>query len=339
MAVIALDPIEDRASWLEFRRTRISATDVAKAVTGHYGGAWAAVDEKLADPDPDDTRSDAMQRGIDAETPMADAVAALTGLTVGAAQPVVTHPDHDEFMATLDAELLDPTTATLVALLEEKTVGPGRPAPWDYYRTQVAWQLFVRQHPTAVLAVGRYREMDDGTEALTSLSLEPVHRDPDIEQHLVEVADRLLGHLRARTRPPSDGSRFVSQRIRARFATADPAAAPVDLTEFEELLYQRDDLKAQAAELERAATAIDDQIIERLGAATHGVSPSWEFTYKPVMSPDRDRLWVDHPDVMLRHTVVSAATDMAAVARDLGRKQFTPYKTIPGTRRVHVKET
>lgn len=323
----------NRAAWLELRRSHITATDIAKAVTGRYGGAYAAVLDKL-EPEPDTEPTAAMQRGLDAETAIARAVEALTGLTVTGEQRVAHHPDRPEFMATLDGELAD-STAAVVAGLEIKTAA--RDIAWDYYETQIQWQQFVTGVPVTILAVGRYADRD-GIEVLTDLKLRSVSADPDVHMQLRDIADRLYGYVTSRLLPPPDGSKFTSDLVRSRWRTADLDADPVDLADLQDLIEERAAIKERLDADKTAVTAIESTIIDRLGTATDGTVDGWRVTYRPSMGIDMDALTAAHPDTVAEHTTTTTVVDMAAVERAVTPRELRKFKTVPGTRRLYIKE-
>lgn len=321
----------DRAAWLDLRRTHVTATDVATAATGYYGTLRTVVEDKLTPPD-DDGPTDAMARGLAAETPLVLAVEALTGLSVVNRQLFAHHHDRPEWACTLDGELAADPGAPPLAVLETKTRNQRVPVPNLYYRCQVEWQLLIRGLTVGLVARGDFTDdTPDGSEALVGLRLERIETDPMLRDQLIEVADRIWSYLQAGQLPPVDGSEAVAERIAARYPRADPKADAADLTDLEELFAARRTVIGQLAELEAEKRRIESVVKERLGdtpkATTDG---GWRISWPNRRTLDLDQLRADgHGDLIDKHTrPAEPSVDLTALAADLGKKTVDRYRTV-----------
>lgn len=330
-AVIDTTPI-DRADWLAWRLAGVTATDIAQAATGIYGTLRTVVEEKL-DP-PDDQPTGAMQRGLDAETPITRAVEALTGLHAVNRQLQAEHPQRPEWRATIDAELAATPDGAPVAVLELKTRNNRVTVPRLYYLCQVQWQMLVRGRPVALVARGDYTTLDDDTETLVGLRLHRVDADPDLQAQLVEIADRITSYVQAGTLPPPDGSEMVAERIARRWDLADRDADAVPLDDLTDLLAQRGALTDQIGRLEDERRRIESTVKERLAESTRGVTADgWRASWPARRTLDLAAMRAaGHGDVIDRHTRMLPKVDMTALAADLGRKTADQFRTVPAGR-------
>lgn len=319
-----------RADWLELRRTHITATDVAQAATGYYGTLRTVVEDKLTPPD-DDGPTDAMARGLAAETPLVLAVEALTGLHVINRQLFAHQPDRPEWACTLDGELAASPDGPPLAVLETKTRNQRVPVPAPYYRVQVEWQMLIRGLDVGLIARGDYTDdTPDGSEVLVGLRLQRVETDPGLRAQLIEVADRIWSYLQAGQLPPVDGSEKVAERIAARFPRADTDAEALDVTDLEELLDQRRTVIADLAVLEAEKRRLDSLVKERLGTTPKATTAGgWRISWPNRRALDLDQLRADgHADLIAKHTRTEETVDLTALAADLGKKTADRYRTV-----------
>lgn len=262
---------------MAWRAAGIGASDIASAVHGTYGGAYAVVAEKLG-AHRDETNAERKQLGHDWENRLADVVHALTGYYVVGEQQWCQHPEHVHHRATADGFLARTPEATLDDLLgvvEFKTRHPAAGSMWERHRTQVQWQLHVTGLEVGVIAEATVPD-DDGP---ITVRLEEVRADPFEQQMLVGVADWLWGHVQAGTYPEPD-SPDALDAVKARFATAVTEAEekelqPVDLGELVDLIARRDDIKAAAKQAEDELKLIDAKVREAMGHRRRGVAPGW----------------------------------------------------------------
>jgi predicted phage-related endonuclease len=323
----------ERQLWTSWRRSGVTATDVARAVTGYYGSVYAVVDEKLNDL-VDDEPTAAMQRGLDAEDAIAATVEAMTGFAVVNRQLWAEHPDRPEFRCTLDGELAEHADAVPVAVLESKTVGQHVTAPHEYFVAQVNWQLLVRGRTRGIIARGDYVNGVDDTEVLVGIHLDPVDADPELQEQLIAVADRILSHVAAGTLPAPDGKAFTSELLKARYQWVDPAAdAPALGHDVEDLLDERVDVVARLAELEERKAEIDNTVKALLGTARTAIGSRWKATWSQRTSLDLAALRSsEHAELVEKCSRTETTVDLAALAAELGTKAAKQYRTIPAGR-------
>lgn len=335
--------------WLQWRREGITASDVAQAVTGTYGTAYTVIDEKLR-PTPREQR-DEWDRGHAAERPMAEALEALTGYHVVDEQLWAEHPDHPEYRATVDGGLATTPGGTAIANWEAKTVSPGAHTSWPYWRAQANWQMYVRQLPLTIFTVANYRNVltvdpatgrDRETETLSGFRMVVVHADPELQEVLVDTANRLYGYLTSRTLPPVDGSPFVKERLARRFAIADRDADMVDLTEqaddfdLNTLIARRKELRQQAKAVADQIGSIDNWLKNALGEATSGTTGEYRVSWPARRTVDFEALAADYPlqyGLALRPTPQIDALEAA-----LGKSVVDRYRTPTGRAGLTITE-
>lgn len=322
-----------RAEWLAWRRERVTASDVARWTTGYYGGALAVIEEKIAPSDDEPTA--AMLRGLAAEDAICGAVEAMTGMVVVNRQRLAESADGQPFAATLDGELAPSLDAAPVAVLESKTSGQFVRAPHAYFAAQVNWQLLVTGHTVGLIARGDYHENENGDELLVGIRLSRVVADPRLQAELVEAADRILGHVATGTMPAPDGSKYASKYLGARYRAADFDVDAVQLDDdVEALLDERDELLVDVEPMTARIAEIENQVKALLGASTTGVGSRWRTVWQGRRSLDVDAMRADAAlaPVVLAHTTVSASVDATGLAKALGKKTATKFRTIPAGR-------
>lgn len=197
--------LDDRATWLAWRRTVIGASDIAKAHTGAYGGRYAVVADKLGRAGADTIDPVLADRGHRWEQPIADAVHALTGLYVHAEQLCVVAADNARHACTLDGLLAATPQITGIdgaeATLQIKTVGATARPNLDYAVTQCHWEMRVTGRAWAMLAVAT---IDDTDDTCVGVRLYRIERDDFTIGTLIEVADDLAHWIDAGELPPPD---------------------------------------------------------------------------------------------------------------------------------------
>jgi putative phage-type endonuclease len=284
--------------WLEWRRGGIGASDIASATMRMYGGGYKVVASKLGRIDEPATA--AMERGNRWEQRIADVVHAATGLWVVGEQTWCQHPDHPRHRATVDGFLAptpEATIADVVGVVEVKTVGRGRSAPWLYYSAQVQWQMWVSGLQRALLAVA---EIDDVDDELIRVDLRWIDRAEDyVLQDLVNLAEQLLAHVDAGTLPEPDAENL--NIVRAVNRRADPDAESVDMDDMAGMVEQREAIRERVRVLEEEGDAIEARILHRLGAATVGRAGTWRVRLSQpanvLTSAGEQRLLAERPDL------------------------------------------
>jgi predicted phage-related endonuclease len=319
------------SAWLDWRREGITATDVARAVTGRYGGAYAVVLEKRGG---DQDETDRMRRGRELEATVAAMAQLATGRFVAGEQTMAQadHIDRPEWRATLDGFLLERPGDALVdayAILELKTVGTDVRPAWDYYRAQVQWQLLVTGFDRALLAVAW---VADDTLEITRNHFEWVSVDPAIEALLIDVAVELGVHLNEGTLPDPDGSDRATELVRAHTYTTVPDAETVDLTGIAETVERRQELKPIVDEGLEELRRLDNIIREAVGQAKWGTTGTWDVTYSaPRRVFDPDAALEAHPDY------ATTGFDRARFEADHGPKALDEYRASTGARTITIR--
>lgn len=325
----------DEDAWHQWRADGITATDVAKAASGRYGGAYAVVASKAGLIPPTEW-NDRMRRGHRWQPIIADLTAPAQGLYVVGEETWSCHAERPQHRATVDGFLSvapDATVADLVGVWECKTRAPEVRPDWGYWAAQVQWQLWVTGLPRAVLAEA---VIDDETDRLVALKFHPIDADPYEQARLVDLADQLSRHLADGTLPDPDGGAL--DVVKQVTAVADPGAEVVELDDMADLLARYHDLKGAAKAIEDEQNQIQAVVRARLGAATKGITAAgWTATVaKPRLVLDEDAVLAEHPE--FGRTVL----DRARFEAEHGAKALDPYKRPTGARNFTVnppKET
>lgn len=319
----------DLDAWLAWRREGVTATEVADAANGTYGGAYSVVARKLDLIDVEETPQ--MTRGHRWQPIIADAVHVLTGWHVVGEETWCEHGDNPRWRATVDGFLAPNSEATLdevVGLVEIKTTGVGVRPNRQRWADQVQWQLFVTGAKTAIIAEAT---IDDERDALTRLAIHHVDADPDRQAFLQIVAERIAAHVDAGTLPTPDTPSALPD-VKAATTLVAVDADTVDLTDLasdvERFAAIRESIKAvsdEAAELEaRIRAAVGDSTVGTCAGFTVSISrPTMTLTAEgeaeilaahPDLAKtvlDRTRAKAEHPD------------DYAAARRAVGARRLT----------------
>lgn len=264
------DAPADRDEWLAWRRDGITATDIAKASSGRYGGMWGVVRDKLgmADEEPPNA---AMERGSRWENAITTAAEHLLGLAVVGEQMLATHQDHTTHRATIDGLLVPIGSAAtiddVVGLIEIKTHGRHVRPAWDYWGPQVQWQM----HCTGLaLAVVVSVEIDDSDDSAVGLRLTRIERDEFVIDHLVDLANEIEAWVSMGDLPDPPASAL--ETIRAASVEAwTPDAETVDLSHLADDLQRFAAIKDAVKAVEDERDALQAKLINAMGAATSGV--------------------------------------------------------------------
>lgn len=323
----------DEQAWLAWRRQGVTATDVADAAAGTYGGMYGVVARKLS-LTPVTEQTPAMARGHRWQFKIADAIHALTGLHVVGEEQQCEAQHNDKWRATVDGFLstYEVTTdmADLVGVLEVKTTGVGVRPDRDRWLHQVQWQLLVTGMNRGLIA---HAVIDDSTDEFVSLRVTEVTADPMHQELLQELAGEILRHTEAGTLPdPDDGSAL--DVVKAVWADTDPTALPVDLTDLADEIARLADLSAAIKLAQSEKDSIEALLRHRIGAGIVGSTEQFRVTIsKPamVLSADAEaRLIEEHPELTKR-----------VLDRDRAKKEakdlYESLRQPSGARRMTVK--
>lgn len=314
-------------------RCAVTATAVAKAASGRYGGAYAVVAEHLGIVEKPEQNA-AMERGQRLEPVITTAAEVLTGLHIVGEQQWCQHPERAELRATVDgfaSDLPAPTIAECSHVVEIKTRGVDVRPAWDYWNAQVQWQLLVTGLPQAMLVEAAY---DDAAERVASVRIHLIDRDDLTMIGLLDIADTLLAHMRSGTLPDPDGNAL--ETVKHVMAVVDPDAEVVDLTEMAGDVARLAELKAAGKVIDDESRTLEARIRNAVGAATKGVCDGYELTIsRPRRTLTKDgaaALLAERPD--LAKTVVD--TDLA---KNIAKDAYEAHLTATGARALTIKET
>lgn len=325
-----LDDGTDDPQWLQWRAAGITATDVADARAGTYGGSYSVVARKLGLEVVE--RNAEMQRGHDWEETIADAVHVLTGWHVVGEETMCAHADDGRWRATVDgflAEQAEVSIDDVQAVLEIKTRGVGVRPNRDRWRSQIQWQLLVTNCKRALLAEA---VIDDDTNECRGVPrLEWIDADPDEQAQLVDLAETIYAHVQAGTLPDPDTPSALPS-VKQVYGSADTDADAVDLTDLAEDVARFDEIKAALKAVSDEKDLLEARIRNTIGEATSGALDGYRVSLsKPAMTLTRDaeaELLDAHPEyamtVLDRKAVQAADKDLYDVFRKpVGARRLT----------------
>jgi predicted phage-related endonuclease len=320
----------DEAAWLDWRRAGVTATDVAEATDGTYGGAYQVIANKLGVLPPVATTA-AMERGHRWQATIADAVHTLTGWFV-VGEETWCEGNDQRWRCTVDGLLAAAPEATmdeLAGVLEIKTVGAGTRHSFDRWNHQVQWQLLVTGLQHAVLAVAT---IDDGDDTCSSLRLHRIEADSLHQQMLVGVAEFLWEHMERQELPDPDGNALDT--VKRVWATADPDADPVDLADLGGELDRLANVKQQIKNLQTEADAIEALVRSRVADSTAGHAPGWAVK---VSEPASQLSAEAEADLLAQHPhLATVKLDRTRAKKELG-EQYLERCEPTGARRFTFK--
>ena len=257
----------DDPAWLAWRLAGVTATDVADAYAGTYGGIYSVVAKKLGYEHVEQTAQ--MQRGHDWQPVVADAVHTLTGWYVVGEETWCANADDDRWRATVDGFLAPEAEVSIddvQAVLEVKTRGVSVRPNRDRWATQMQWQMLVTGMRRALLAEAT---IDDDANECRGVRLEWVEADEYLQSQLVELAENIYRHVQDGTLPDPDTPSALDS-VKQVTAHADPDAEPVDLTDIEADLARFDEIKAAVKAVTDEQKVLEARIRNTLGEATRG---------------------------------------------------------------------
>lgn len=320
----------DERAWLAWRREGVTATDVADAFAGTYGGVYSVVAKKLGLEVVEQTSE--MQRGHDWQPTIADAVHVLTGWHVVGEETWCAHADDERWRATVDGFLAEQPEVSIddvQAVLEIKTRGVGVRPNRDRWRSQIQWQMLVTDCPRALLAEA---VIDDDTNECRGVPrLEWIEADPDEQAQLVDLAETIWGHMQTGTLPDPDTPTALDA-VKQVTAAADPDADAVDLTDIEADIVRFDEIKAALKAVSDEKDLLEARIRNTIGEATKGYLDGWRISLsQPARKLTRDaeaELLDTHPEyataVLDRARVKAEDPDLyEAFTRPVGPRRLT----------------
>lgn len=324
--------MSDDQAWLEWRRGGITATDVADAANGTYGGEYGVVARKLGLITVE--QNAAMERGHRWQPKVADAVDMLTGFYVVGEETWCQNAEDEMIRATVDGFLSTLAEATLddvEGVLEVKTTGVGVTPNYARWGDQMQWQMLSTGLHHAVLA---HAVIDDATDTFVSLRLTEVQADPFRQLTLVSIAERLWMHVQAGTLPDPDSASALDD-VKLVHAVADPELETVDLSPVEDDVARLVKIKEAVKEVTDEQKLLEARIREAIGDATKGEGAGYLVTVakpKQVVTAELEAQLLElRPD--LGKTVLDK--DRAKVeAKDL----YEAHRAAVGARALTIKE-
>lgn len=265
------------AEWLKWRRGGITATDVADAANGTYGGAHGVVARKLGLIETEE--NDAMRRGLRWEQPIADAASALLGLHVVGEQAWCQHVDDERWRATIDGLLSPLPEASIedcVGVLEIKTRGLGVKPARERWFDQVQWQMLVTNMPSAVIAEV---EIDDADDTAIGLTFHRLNADTARQWTLTQIAEELWQHVTNGELPDPVASSLEDVK---RLNRPNGDTEPADLEDIGDKVARFNAVKSALKVAKDEVAEIEALIRHRLGTAQSGTASGW-------------RVWLNDP--------------------------------------------
>lgn len=321
---------EERA-WLEWRAEGITATDVAEAASGTYGGAYAVVARKL-ELTPPVEQTPQMARGHRWQTRIADAVHTLTQFYVVGEEAQFEDPMDPRWRATLDGLLARvpevDTMADVVGVLEIKTTGKGSRPDRARWEDQVQWQLMVTELPMGVIA---HVVVDDTDDTFVRLELMTVLADEVRQRYLVSLAEDMWRHIQAGTLPePEQGSALPVVKEVWRHADSDEPLPTLDDMQVivDEFVTLRDSMKRLADRKDWLEAIIRDRVGSAPGAAGGRYKVSVSQPAKVLTAAGEAELLAQRPDlgrmVLDRDRAKTEAPDLYESLREpIGARRLT----------------
>lgn len=301
-----LDPIEDRATWLEWRRQGIGGSDIA-ALCGmsRFATPMSVYLDKTGMLDDADAGEAALWGRL-FETPIAWEFENRTGLHVIGAQLCVVDPNASWRRATLDGLVTDSHAHDADVARDDLTAALGtfeskassqfgfEDGIPDEYAVQCQWQMGVTGLTTGWLAI-----LHGGRR----LVIEELEFEPGVFDGLREIADRFWhDHVLAQNPPPADSAEATTRALKDAWRDRASEVAVEFSADVALLargwLAQRDAAKRSQSQLD----LIENQLRAALGEATLGTYAGEELvTWKPQKTGARlvlDALKAAHPEIV-----------------------------------------
>jgi predicted phage-related endonuclease len=299
--------------WLERRRHRIGASDVAAALTGSWGQSPASVIAGKLD-QLDDTPTERMLLGLALEDRVVDSAAALLGATVVVRQAEVACPVYPWLVATCDALVIVEHADTTLYPLEVKTTSNPDGYPADYLESQLHVQMVCCEVGRGFSAV---RNLATGT-----LDVREHRADPWITAAVLTMGQALWDHLQTGVVPsptfPAD-----SELWNRLHPTSMPGTVELPGFLVDELREARADLKAA----ENRAGLVEAKVKELLGDFELGAvdgTPAVRWQTVTSRRVDLKTLEAAAPDLVGEHRKESTARRFTVLS-----PVHQPRKAIP----------
>lgn len=309
-------PDSNRATWLQWRRGGLGASDAA-AVSGfsRWGSPWSVYVEKVGLVEPDDHDDEMAEFGRRFEPIAAPWFHERTGLYIVGEQTWVTKTGEPWARSTPDgfvSEVPNPMPDELVGTWEVKApvawgmwqdgldrdaVGDGTHAPVDH-QVQALWQQWTTGLDRTwfgVLHGRRFRIYELGQDG------------PDLALVIDRCKRFWYDNVLAGVPPPVDGSDATTAVLRDLWPTHE-AGTEVDVGHLRDLIAQRHELKAQIAQLEAGVQLLDNSVrrtLEEAEAGTIDGVPVVTYRSHPTTRIDLARLRAEQSELILGQYAVT----------------------------------
>ena len=325
---------DEQAEWLEWRKGGITATEVADAYCGSYGGAYSVLARKLGlIPPPEQTT--AMERGQRWQETIADAVHALTGLYVVGEETWCEHVENRRYRATVDgflAPVPDCGIDEVTAVLEIKTTGVGVRHNLDRTTMQVQWQMYVTGVPSAVIAIAT---IDDTDDTCTGIRIVRLDADEFMQGELAAHADVLLDYLDAGELCEPETAAALDD-VKTVNASVDDDAETVDVSDLADDIARLHELKAAVKAVTDEQKLLEARLRDAIGHATTGTAEGW-------------RVSISQPAATLtaeaEAAILAERPDLAKAVLDRDKAKaeapelYESHRQPVGARRLTIKKT
>lgn len=292
MAEVLVKTVDmDRDEWLGWRRRGIGGSD-ASAVAGlnRWRSPVQVWLEKTGQIE-DTGDSEVMYWGRVLEDVVAREFSKRTGKKVRRRNAILRHPEHQFMIANVDRMVVGENAG-----LECKTTSEWRRVEWadeeipDEYIIQCQHYMAVTGYEKWYIAV-----LIGGNKFLW----QEIERDEEIIDYLIQIEGDFWRLVETNTPPPMDGTESSSQALKLLYPESRAGKAIELPTEAEELVSERDAVKAMIAGYEEKLATIENQLKAMLGDSEAGTIGDKLVSWKTITSKriDSKRVRELHPEV------------------------------------------
>lgn len=319
-----VDKVSEREEWLAWRRQGITATDVARAATGMYGGAVGVFFEKTSDTQQPVTA--AMERGLRMEPILTEAASTLIGRPIVGSQTTFESAENSRWRCTVDGLVPDGNDA-YAAIVELKTYS-GDPV-FDYWKIQIGWQMHVSAIRNAYCV---YAKMSG--DKILGVGIQEYSLDDYDVDGMVEIANWLWSCVENGT-PPDPQHESEYHVVKTMFQ--DTSEDVIDLSDYVDLIEERANVDSQIKELTSRKLVLDAKIRLLLGPSVRGVCDKWTVRLSP---PRREFTPLTERKVLEKYPHVGVMRiDRALLERDSEASAFADSVKEPvGPRSLTIYE-
>lgn len=298
-----MDPLEERAEWLRWRRGGIGGSDIAALLgMSRFASPMSVYLDKLGML-ADDEGSEQMRWGRLLEQPIAAEYAARTERVIIGEQVIVTNPDRPWERATIDVLAGERATTNLDQATVDVEIKNSADFSWDAipdeYAVQCQWQMGIAELDRGDLVV-----LHGGRR----LVIYPVEFSPAVFASLRSVAERFWhDRVLAENPPPVDGADATTDALKDAYRTlADGSTVELGDETFVRLAVEWLQRKSDVADAATSLARIENELRVLLAEHTLGTANGVELvTWKPQNTAarfDREGLQRDRPLIAAKYT-------------------------------------